>query len=111
MTAWRERAVRSSSAGFVPRGCILPTKTLSNAEEKVEIPFVMGVLSDLSGNSPGAEKEDLADRKLLEFDMDNLDARMAAIKPGVTFSGRQQALGQFHRANGRAVAVQSHGGF
>jgi len=57
----------------------------SNAEEKVEIPFVMGVLSDLSGNAPGAEKEDLADRKLLEFDMDNLDARMAAIKPGVTF--------------------------
>ncbi len=57
----------------------------TNAEEKVEIPFVMGVLSDLSGNAPGAEKEDLADRKLLEFDMDNLDARMAAIKPGVTF--------------------------
>src|SRR5471032_823141 len=57
----------------------------SNAEEKVEIPFVMGVMSDLSGNAPGVEKEDLADRKLLEFDMDNLDARMAAIKPGVTF--------------------------
>src|ERR1700684_4532393 len=56
-----------------------------DAGEKVEIPFVMGVLSDLSGNAPGAEKEDLADRKLIEFDMDNLDARMAAIKPGVTF--------------------------
>ncbi len=58
----------------------------ANAEEKVEIPFVMGVMSDLSGNTPGVEKEALiADRKFLEFDMDNLDARMAAIQPGVTF--------------------------
>jgi type VI secretion system protein ImpB len=58
----------------------------ANAEEKVEIPFVMGVMSDLSGNAPGVEKEALiADRKFLEFDMDNLDARMAAIQPGVTF--------------------------
>src|SRR5271168_1834148 len=58
----------------------------ANAEEKVEIPFVMGVMADLSGNTPGVEKEALiADRKFLEFDMDNLDARMAAIQPGVSF--------------------------
>ena len=58
----------------------------ANAEEKVEIPFVMGVMADLSGNTPGVEKEALiADRKFLDFDMDNLDARMAAIQPGVTF--------------------------
>jgi type VI secretion system protein ImpB len=56
-----------------------------NAEEKVEIPFVMGVMSDLSGNNPGAEKEDIANRKFLDFDMDNLDARLAAIEPGVSF--------------------------
>lgn len=57
----------------------------ANAEEKVEIPFVMGVMSDLSGNAPGVEKEDIAQRKFLDFDMDNLDARMAAIQPGVNF--------------------------
>ena len=57
----------------------------ANAEEKVEIPFVMGVMSDLSGNTPGVEKEDIAQRKFLDFDMDNLDARMAAIQPGVSF--------------------------
>src|ERR1700694_3671419 len=57
----------------------------ANAEEKVEIPFVMGVLADLSGNTPGVEKAELADRKFLDFDMDNLDARMAAIQPGVSF--------------------------
>jgi type VI secretion system protein ImpB len=57
----------------------------TNAEEKVEIPFVMGVMSDLSGNTPGVEKEEIAQRKFLDFDMDNLDARMSAIQPGVSF--------------------------
>jgi type VI secretion system protein ImpB len=57
----------------------------TNAEEKVEIPFVMGVLADLSGNTPGVEKPEIAQRKFLEFDMDNLDARMAAIQPGISF--------------------------
>jgi type VI secretion system protein ImpB len=57
----------------------------ANAEEKVEIPFVMGVLADLSGNTPGVEKDEIAMRKFLDFDMDNLDARMAAIQPGVSF--------------------------
>jgi len=57
----------------------------ANAEEKIEIPFVMGVMADLSGNAPGVEKSDIVDRKFLEFDMDNLDARMAAIQPGLNF--------------------------
>jgi type VI secretion system protein ImpB len=45
----------------------------------------MGVLADLSGNTPGVEKPEIAQRKFLEFDMDNLDARMAAIQPGISF--------------------------
>ncbi|UZE49065.1 type VI secretion system contractile sheath small subunit [Rhodopseudomonas sp. P2A-2r] len=57
----------------------------ANAEEKVEIPFVMGVMSDLSGNTPGVEKDEMHARKFLDIDMDNLDARMAAIQPGVSF--------------------------
>src|ERR1700680_1167962 len=56
-----------------------------NAEEKIEIPFVMGVMADLYGNTPGVEKEEIALRKFLDTDMDNLDARMAAIQPGVSF--------------------------
>lgn len=56
-----------------------------DAEKKIELPFVMGVVSDLSGNDPGVEKADIADRKFTEFDMDNFDQRMAAIQPGVKF--------------------------
>ena len=57
----------------------------TNVEEKIELPFVMGVMSDLSGNSPCVEKVDIKDRKFLDIDMDNIDNRMAAIQPGVSF--------------------------
>ena len=57
----------------------------ANAEEQVELPFVMGVMADLSGNAPGVEKEDIANRKFLDIDMDNFDKRMAAIAAGVAF--------------------------
>jgi len=55
-----------------------------DAERLIELPFVMGVLSDLSGNNPGVEKAKVEERKFLELDMDNFDNRMAAIQPGVT---------------------------
>jgi type VI secretion system protein ImpB len=56
-----------------------------DANRKIEIPFVMGVMSDLSGNYAGAEKPDVGDRGFLDIDMDNFENRMAAINPGVTF--------------------------
>src|SRR5258707_1200717 len=56
-----------------------------NAERRIELPFVMGVMSDLSGNNSNVERPEVADRKFLEFDMDNFEARMAAIEPGVAF--------------------------
>ena len=57
----------------------------ANAEEKIELPFVMGVMADLSGNAPGVEKVDIGQRKLLDIDMDNFDQRLAAINPGLAF--------------------------
>ena len=58
----------------------------TNVEEKIELPFVMGVMSDLSGNNSSVEKPDVAERKFLEFDMDNFESRMAAIEPGAAFT-------------------------
>ena len=55
-----------------------------DAEKKIELPFVMGVMSDLSGNASEVAKADFADRTFLDFDMDNFDSRMKAIKPGVS---------------------------
>jgi type VI secretion system protein ImpB len=56
-----------------------------NAERMVELPFVMGVMSDLSGNASEVEKPAIAERKFLDIDMDNFDSRMKAVKPAVTF--------------------------
>jgi type VI secretion system protein ImpB len=56
-----------------------------DAEQKIELPFVMGVLSDLSGNASAVEKPELADRKFLDIDMDNFDDRLAAIEPAMAF--------------------------
>ena len=57
---------------------------LYGAEKKVQLPFVMGVLSDLSGK-PSEALPPVAERKLLEFDVDNFDSRMKAMKPRVAF--------------------------
>ena len=54
------------------------------AEKKVQLPFVMGVMSDLSGK-PAEPLEPVADRKFLEIDVDNFDDRLKAIKPRVAF--------------------------
>jgi len=57
-----------------------------NAERRIELPFVMGVMSDLSGNNSNIEKAEVGERKFLEFDMDNFENRMAAIEPGAAFT-------------------------
>jgi len=57
---------------------------LYGAEKKVQLPFVMGVMSDLSGK-PSEPLPPVADRKFMEIDVDNFDARMKATKPRVAF--------------------------
>ncbi len=57
---------------------------LYGAQKKVQLPFVMGVLSDLSGK-PSDPLAPVTDRKFLEVDVDNFDSRMKAMKPRVAF--------------------------
>jgi len=56
-----------------------------DAQKKVQIPFVMGVLADLSGDAkeplPGVD-----DRKFVNIDVDNFDERMKSMKPRVAIS-------------------------
>jgi type VI secretion system protein ImpB len=58
---------------------------LYGAEKKVQLPFVMGVMSDLSGN-PAEPLPPVADRKLVEISIDNFDDRLKAMKPRVACS-------------------------
>lgn len=57
-----------------------------DSEKMVELPFVMGVMSDLSGNNPGVEPEAAEDRTFSDVTKDTLDDYMGAMKPGMTFA-------------------------
>ena len=52
------------------------------AEKSVQLPFVMGVLADLSGQ-PADPLAPVSDRKFLEIDVDNFDERLKSMKPRV----------------------------
>ena len=81
---------KSSSQKFIqrnraPRVQIEYDVELYGAEKKVEIPFVMGVMADLSGN-PSEGLPEMGERSFQEIDMDNFDDRLKAAKPRVAFS-------------------------
>ena len=66
---------------------------LYGAQKKVQLPFVMGVMSDLSGKSE-EPLPPVADRKFLEIDVDNFDARMKSMKPRVSFQVENTLTGE-----------------
>jgi len=80
---------KSSSQKFIarnraPRVQIEYDLETYGSEKKVELPFVMGVMADLSGK-PAEPLPAVGDRKFLEIDVDNFDDRLKACKPRVSF--------------------------
>lgn len=80
---------KASSQKFIarnraPRVQIEYDVEVYGAEKKVQLPFVMGVMSDLSGK-PAEALPAVADRKALEIDVDNFDERLKSMKPRVAF--------------------------
>jgi type VI secretion system protein ImpB len=83
-------ATKQSSQKFIarnraPRVQIEYDVELYGAQKKVQIPFVMGVMSDLSGANSG-DLPPIEERKALDIDVDNFNSRMQAMKPRVNFS-------------------------
>jgi type VI secretion system protein ImpB len=81
---------KSSGQKFVarnraPRVQIEYDVELYGAQKVVQLPFVMGVLSDLSGNNAD-DLPAVGDRKFLEIDVDNFDDRMKSMKPRAAFN-------------------------
>jgi type VI secretion system protein ImpB len=85
----KESNVAQSSQKFIarnraPRVQIEYDVELYGAEKKIQVPFIIGVLADLSGK-PAEPLPPVADRKFLEIDVDNFDSRMKSMKPRVAF--------------------------
>ena len=81
---------RASSQKFIarnraPRVQIEYDVETYGAEKKVQLPFVVGVMSDLSGK-PTDPLPPVADRKMLEIDVDNFDDRLKSMKPRAAFT-------------------------
>jgi type VI secretion system protein ImpB len=80
---------KASSQKFIarnraPRVQIEYEVEVYGSQKKIELPFVMGVMADLSGK-PADPLAPVADRKFLEIDIDNFDDRLKAAKPRVAF--------------------------
>ncbi|MDX1668139.1 MAG: type VI secretion system contractile sheath small subunit [Limnobacter sp.] len=65
------------------------------AEKKVQLPFVMGVFSNLSGK-PIEPLPPLEEREFLEIDIDNFDSRLKKIQPRVAFQVPNTLTGEGH---------------
>jgi type VI secretion system protein ImpB len=89
---------RTNSQKFIgqnraPRVQIEYDVELYGAEKRVELPFVMGVMSDLSGQ-PARPLPPVPERKFVDISVDNFDERMAAIQPRVAFNVPNTLTGQ-----------------
>ena len=62
-------------------------------DKKVNLPFVMGIMSDLSGKSQ-TNRQSLKERKFLSIDIDNFDDRMKALQPRVLFNVENTLSGE-----------------
>src|SRR5262245_53893463 len=67
-----------------PRVHITYDVEVGDAIEQKELPYVVGVLADLSGN-PKEALPKVKDRKFVEIDRDNFNQAMAGMKPRLTF--------------------------
>lgn len=57
----------------------------NGSTEQKELPLVIGVLGDFTGDAPGKTLPKLADRDFIDITVDNFDAVMSDLKPGVQF--------------------------
>ena len=82
-----------------------------DAQKKVELPFVMGVMSDLSGNASQVEKPSVADRKFSDVDMDNVEAYMKSVAPAAQFRVDDKLSGESGQKMGVNLTFKQHGRF
>jgi type VI secretion system protein ImpB len=78
----KENSQKFIARNRAPRVQIEYDVEVYGAEKKVQLPFVMGVFSDLSGR-PADPLAPVAERKFLEIDVDNFDERLKSMKPRV----------------------------
>ena len=95
-----------------PRVHVTYDVEIGDAIELKEIPFVMGVLADLSG-MPAEPLPRIQERRFVEITPDNFDRVLESMKPRVAFSVENKLSATIPtRASSRVeLQFQDHGGF
>lgn len=75
-----------------PRVHITYKVETGGAMEMKELPFVVGVMGDFTGNDPGEKPKPLKDRKFIQIDRDNFNDVMARMAPGVMLKEVENTL-------------------
>jgi type VI secretion system protein ImpB len=91
-------AKKSSSQHFItrnraPRVHIVYEPEVGDANRKIDLPFVMGVMADLSGKN-NDQLKDIPNRSFTEIDNDSFDRVLKAAKPRVAFTVPNRVGGQ-----------------
>ncbi|HCJ98484.1 MAG TPA: type VI secretion system contractile sheath small subunit [Serratia grimesii] len=91
-------AIKNNGQKFIgrnrgPRVQIEYDVDVQGDDKKVQLPFVNGVIADLSGDNR-ADLPVVADRSFLEIDVDNFDDRLRAISPYIDISVPNQLTGE-----------------
>lgn len=83
-----------------PRVQITYDVEIGNAIQMKELPFVMGIISDLSGK-PAEALPKMKDRKFVEIDRDNFNDILAGIKPRLAFQVDNTMAGEDSEDGGK----------
>jgi type VI secretion system protein ImpB len=81
----QEQGQKFIARNRAPRVQIEYDVEIYGASKKVQLPFIMGVMADLSGK-PADPLPPVTERKFLEIDVDNFSDRMKSMKPRVAFT-------------------------
>ena len=68
-----------------PRVKITYDVETGGAMEKKELPFIVGIFADLSGDKPTVARPAVKERKMVEVDAENFDGVMSSFGPGISF--------------------------
>lgn len=90
---------RTSDGNRLPRTHITYDVETGGAIEKRELPFVVGILADLSGNGSLVKAPTLENRAFVDIDRDHFDALLGSLQPRITFTVQSALSGRIEPLN------------
>lgn len=99
MAPEQENTHRTSDSHLLPRTHITYDVETGGALEKRELPFVVGILADLSGNGSLVKAPTLENRAFVDIDRDHFDALLGSLQPRITFTVQSALSGRIEPLN------------